>query len=372
MLTRSNLKIFFNLILYLSTLILPLNFRALSSNKLISNQTQDNKIESDIKIEYILGEGDILFINFLGLELFNNYYTINPEGNLILPELNQFYASGLTLKDLNQKLTNEYKKYIIDPNIEILISFYRPINFYIKGEVIDPGMHQLSNNKLKEAPKYLPINASGTNPLPTSDSLITVKLFDAIKKAGGVTNNADLSKVSIIRNNSDSQGGGKIKTDIDLLHLITSGDQKNNIRIFDGDIINIPKSNKSIKEQLLTINNSNISPSKISVFITGNIDDPGSYEFRKGVNMIQVITSAGGKKLLSKNIEFIRFNNSGMTQKRVIKYDINAQVGTMNNPILMDGDIINIRTSLLEKTAEVLTEISNPILTGFGLYSIFN
>ncbi len=354
------------------TFILPLNFKVQASNKLSPNQIQNSNTERDFKIKYILGDGDILFINFLGLEVFNNYYTINPEGYLTLPELNKFYASGLTLDELKQKLTNEYKKYIIDPNIEVLISFYRPVNFYIKGEVFDPGIHSLNNNKLADPPIYLPVDQIASNQLPTSGSLLSVKLVDAIRKAGGVTNSANLSKVSIIRKNSYSQGGGKIKADIDLLDLITTGDQKNNIRIFDGDIINIPKSNKSIKDQLLSINNSNLSPSKIKVFITGNVNRPGSYEFRKGSNMIQVIASVGGKKLLSKNVEFIRFNNEGILQKKVIKYDTNAQVGTMNNPILMNGDIIHIRTSLLEKTAEVLNEISNPVLTGFGLYSIFN
>ena len=57
------------------------------------------KIEEE-NISYILGEGDELEIKFYGLSLFNDIYTINPEGNLILPELYEVYANGKTLKEL--------------------------------------------------------------------------------------------------------------------------------------------------------------------------------------------------------------------------------------------------------------------------------
>ena len=36
----------------------------------------------------------------------------------------------------------------------------------------------------------------------------------------------------------------------------------------------------------------------------------------------------------------------------------------------MDGDIINVRKTLLGTTTEVLGEITSPIVSGYGLYSI--
>ncbi len=42
--------------------------------------------------------------------------------------------------------------------------------------------------------------------------LLPPKLFDAFKKANGITNNAELKNIKIIRKNSESQGGGKIQT----------------------------------------------------------------------------------------------------------------------------------------------------------------
>ena len=50
------------------------------------------------------------------------------------------------------------------------------------------------------------------------------KLFDAIKRAGGITRNTDLRNIELVRENTISNGGGKIKTDLDLLAVLTNGD----------------------------------------------------------------------------------------------------------------------------------------------------
>ena len=35
----------------------------------------------------------------------------------------------------------------------------------------------------------------------------------------------------------------------------------------------------------------------------------------------------------------------------------------------MDGDIINVRKTLLGSTTEVLEEVSSPLVTGYGLFT---
>ena len=37
----------------------------------------------------------------------------------------------------------------------------------------------------------------------------------------------------------------------------------------------------------------------------------------------------------------------------------------------MDGDVINVRRTILGRSTEILREVSNPILSGYGLYNIF-
>ena len=38
----------------------------------------------------------------------------------------------------------------------------------------------------------------------------------------------------------------------------------------------------------------------------------------------------------------------------------------------MDGDIVNVKRTVLGSATEVIREISNPVIGGYGLYTIFN
>ena len=180
-----------------------------------------------------------------------------------------------------------------------------------------------------------------------------------------------MKNIRIIRENSISQGGGKIETSINILELIENGDQKGNIRIHDGDAIFIPKSEKLLVQQLLEINRTNLTPDKINVFVTGNIGNPGSKVIKQGSSLVQAISASGGERYFTGRVKLIRFNNDGLSEKRSFIYDPNAEVDSYKNPILVDGDIINVNKSLAGKTAKAIKEFSQPILGAYTLYNIF-
>ena len=401
------LRIFPLLILpFISSAQLPTySFEGISNNKLIladNSNIIDNNI---LKSEYILDSNDILSISFNGLEIFSNLYKINLEGYLYLPELGQFYAAGYTIKELKQALEERYEKYIIEPRLTISINEYRPVSIYLTGEVRNPGLYTIANKSKFSVPERtsssntiaksaLPSNPTGNNMITASGNnmitasgnnmitafdnkdksipdISTPKLFNALQLAEGVTVYADLANIKIVRKNSKTQGGGKMQTNINLMKLITDGDQSQNIRIFDGDSIFIPKSEKPIKAQVLSIYNSNLSSNEITVFVTGNVQKPGPTRLKKGSSLIQAVASNGGKQYFTGNVEFIRFNDDGSTDKRKFNFNPKAKKNSEKNPILMDGDIINVNRNLLGKTARMINEISTPIVTSYGVYKIF-
>ena len=108
-------KIYIRKILYLfvSQLSIILN---LSANELSKSQIQFNGINEykelnnkNIKSEYILGKGDSIFIFFYNANLFSREYLIDENGYLIMPEIDKFYAEGLTIKELEMNLTINIK-----------------------------------------------------------------------------------------------------------------------------------------------------------------------------------------------------------------------------------------------------------------------
>ncbi len=54
--------------------------------------------------------------------------------------------------------------------------------------------------------------------------------------------------------------------------------------------------------------------------------------------------------------------------KRKFTLDNTASIDYYKNPLLYDGDIINIEQSLLGKTTSILNELSNPIISGYSLF----
>jgi len=56
----------------------------------------------------------------------------------------------------------------------------------------------------------------------------------------------------------------------------------------------------------------------------------------------------------------------------VFKYYVNAKANSYKNPILMEGDIVNVRESILGQSSAVLGEISSPPFKAFGLPKLFD
>jgi len=334
----------------------------LKSENLIDNQENNSSLllEETITSSYILGPNDSISINFEGLPLFSKIYFIDEQGEIFLPELKRFSAGGKTIKELENILQEKYRPFIIDPSISIKISGYRPVKVYLGGELKKPGLYTLNNlgGELKKPDLYT------LNNLP--------RLFDAIKSAGGLTQYSNLEDIEIIRKNSLSQGGGEIKTSINLLSLLENGDQSKNIRIFDGDYIFVKKSSELISKQLRLITRTNINPNQISVFVTGNVPNPGLNSIPSDSTIRAAIASAGGKLELSGQISLVRFSHEGKAKKRIFKINKNSEKGSYDNPILMDGDIINVNKNLLGSITSSLNNVAAPLVTSYGIYSLFD
>ena len=343
------------------------------------NKEDKIKQESTYKIEnteYIIDSGDVISINFKGLKSFSNYYSVNTNGEIILPEIDNYFVKGLTAKELESNLNNLYLKTIIDPEIKVYIYKKRPVTIYLSGEIRRPGLYTLDFSQVDEPTKYdLSEGSIITSSEGKINSMTTLKeptVFDALKKGNGITKYADLSSIRIIRNNSQSNGGGKIKAYVNILDLLESGDQSQNITLRDGDSIHVNKSEKIIRDQLVKINKTNLTPDSIIVYLNGNIMKAGRTILPQGTTLYEAIASAGGKRPYTGMIEYLKVDDFGNSEKKIIRYSPTTETNKKFNPLLTDGDIIIVRRNILGKTTGLMKEISTPIFTGLGLYSIFD
>ena len=141
-----------------------------------------------------------------------------------------------------------------------------------------------------------------------------------------------MANIKIIRKNSQSQGGGKITTNLDFLSLINDGNQEFNIDLRDGDVIVVPKTKKILMDQIIAINKSNLTPNKIFVYVSGNVNQPGAKEIEQGSTLVQALYLAGGEKYFTGRVNHIRFNENGETKKQTFYFNGNALLNLRKIP----------------------------------------
>ena len=341
--------------------------------------------------EYILGPGDALFIELINLPELSGNFSIGPDGTLYLPRLRTLYVEGLTIEELRNFLTQEFSSYVRDPQLYVRPVAYRPIRVYVGGEVKRPGYYtlggstntsplelvksqQVQTNKSRtglnnfQAGREIVGGVTGLNTFGT----VFPRVFDAIRSAQGITPYTDLRKVQVIRKRPESRGGGHIKTNLNFLSLITNGDDSQNIRLADGDSLNIGKSPVVLREQLIKAGQSNISPQFMEVFVTGRVNIPGGIVIPQGSTLNQAISLAGGTKLLKGRVEFVRFKRDGTIDRRLFAHRPSAATDAINNPILAAGDLVRVQDSLISGGVSALTELTAPFVSLYTTYSLFN
>jgi polysaccharide export outer membrane protein len=340
---------------------------------------------------YILGPGDSLQVELLDIPELSGTFSIGADGTLYLPRLRALFVDGLTVEELRYFLTQQYKPYVKNPQIYVRPVGYRPIRIYVGGEVRRPGYYTLrglertlNNAQPSQQQVSLNLNISEIDPrvlsartadladplssIPDSDKQVFPTVFDAIRAAQGIGPFSDLAKVQVTRRQPLSAGGGRIRTNLDFISLITEGDESQNIRLFDGDVVSVGKSTVVLRDQLIRAGNTNLSPQFINVFVSGRVRTPGALTLQQGTSLNQAISVTGGLKLLRGKVEFLRLLSDGKTDRRTFSYSPNSPSNSFTNPILTSGDIIRVNESPLSASVGLLNEVATPIL---GIYSIY-
>ena len=337
----------------------------------------------DANSAYILGPGDSLKIEIVNVTELSGLFTIGPDGTLYLPRLRAVYVEGMTVDELQTFLTRQFLTYVIDPQVYVTPVSYRPVRVYVGGEVKRPGYYTLSANKnydqqiktqieqpsvidnsLTYQEQKLNINRINLTVLPT--------IFDAIQSAQGITPYSNLSNVQVTRRQSISKGGGRIRTQVNFLSMITQGNESQNIRLLDGDVVNVGKSPTVLREQLIEAGKTNLTPEFMQVYVTGRVNEAGPVILPQGSTLVHAIDLAGGPKVLHGKVEFIRLTRAGEIDRRVFKLNSNALSDDYRNPILMAGDVIRIRETPITKSVAVINELTSPVRSVYSAYSLFD
>jgi len=237
--------------------------------------------------------------------------TVSSQGMVNIPFIGSIKAEGLTVSQLEDLITKPLAAdYFVNPEVNIVISEYHSLQYYISGAVGNPGLYEMKSE---------------------------ATLMELIAKSGGVSaqhgniayilhpsTNGTVSKKG---NHSDFSDKDPIK--INLSKLLDKGDMSRNILLQSGDVVYIPLQSSQ-----------NLAESKI--YVEGEVKNPGVYTYQEGLTALNACIMAGGfSKFAAPNrTRIIRQKGD---KQIIIKIDLNdVKKGKIADAEIKPGDRIHI------------------------------
>lgn len=284
-----------------------------------------------------------LLVNVLGY--------VNEPGEISVPAGSSFQAilakagglragaqlDKIQLRRANQVSFFDYKLYLDSgdaenlPKIQSLDTLFIPASPKIGNVEVefDPAKFADSGDasNAKQAIKVFgEVNSPGSFTYVESMTIV-----DLLMRAGGVTRYAGVEHIRVI------SGGDPVL--FDLKSYLDSGDQSKLPSVGTGATIFVPRQEESVKSSANT------------VYVMGEVFEPGAYESGKDVSFLDILANAGGPTRYAETRQIRILKVDG----KVERFDLAAfteGLSDMNTPDIVPGDAIFIpeKTDMNEKS----------------------
>jgi polysaccharide export outer membrane protein len=248
---------------------------------------------------YRVGPKDVLGISVWGHAELSGKYTVAADGSLSFPLIGSVKAAKLTVSEIEAEIVSRLADgYLRKPQVSVEIAEYLSQRVFVIGEVRSPG----------------PIVLTGST-----------TLLEALARAGSMTEQAG-GEVVILRPRSGQSAAGPLPLGQDDatelgrvgVQQLRSGSISVNVPLRDGDTIFVPRAE--------------------TIYVLGNVNNPGAYTIESGVTtVLRAISLAGGMSQLgsTRRVRITRIVNGR-------KVELKATLDDLLKP----GDIVTVRTRL--------------------------
>jgi polysaccharide biosynthesis/export protein len=237
--------------------------------------------------------------------------TVSSQGMINVPFIGSVKAEGLTVPQLEDLVRKPLAAdFFVDPEVNIVISEYHSLQYYISGAIGSPGLYEMKSE---------------------------ATLLELIAKAGGVSGqHGNIAYILHPSNNitatekeNHSDFSDKDPLKINLNKLLGKGDMSQNIVLQSGDVVYIPLQSSQ-----------NLAESKI--YVEGEVKSPGVYDYQEGLTALNACIMAGGfgKFAAPNRTRIIRQEGDKQT---IIKIDLNdVKKGKIPDAEIKPGDRIHV------------------------------
>jgi len=258
---------------------------------------------------YVLGPGDVVYIDIYGASQRSEECTISPDGEIVIEDFGPIKISGLTVSQANARLRTTLGKRYSSSKVKLTVGETRTIMVNVMGEVKTPGTYTVS-------------------------AFATV--FHALYMAGGIGKLGTLRNIKVYRNN-------KLISVVDIYDYILNGKLSGNVKLHDNDVIVV-------------------GPYDCLVNITGKVKRPMYYEMKKTESLQTLLKYAGGfaGDAYKKTVRVLRKTGKDYAVFNVNEFD-------MPSFHVADGDSVAVDSVIkrYSNTVEIRGAVFRP-----GLYQL--
>lgn len=189
--------------------------------------------------EYRIGVDDVLAISVWDNKDVDQTVFVRPDGKISLPLAGEINLRGMTVAELEAKLSELYQRTIKAARVTVIVREIRSRPIFFIGGVSKPGPMQLTQE---------------------------LTLLQAVSLAGGPVPAADLEAAFVLRDNK--------VISVNFTKLIQKADVSQNIKLQPGDTIVVPLADV--------------------VYVQGEIKSPTAVKHTQDLTMLKAIAQAGG------------------------------------------------------------------------------
>jgi len=196
---------------------------------------------------YLIAPGDELKLTVFGDNQLDLIVKVDLNGNIRIPDVGLFFASGSSFVKLKERLLIYLGRYfsglLAKPQksfLDVSLTQIRPVKVTVLGESKTPGAHLVSG---------------------------FATVLNALYAAGGVNPSGSLREIKVYRNN-------KLINTLDLYDYITKGNLDSDFRLTNNDIIFIPSRLSTVK-------------------LIGEVKNEGVYELKPKETLSDLIRFSG-------------------------------------------------------------------------------
>lgn len=110
--------------------------------QLFTSSTADSGASIGFNPSYVIGLGDTIQIRLWGAFSFDGALTVDPKGNIFLPNVGPLKVAGITNGQLNALVTSKVKE-VYQANVNVYASLVQaqPVKVFVTGYVRNPGLY---------------------------------------------------------------------------------------------------------------------------------------------------------------------------------------------------------------------------------------